>query len=71
MKANQSEDESKHWKLKLFYFNNKDKRTIVPGRIPYLGPTLNLANPKVLFFLLGVFVILLLMLFVKDYLQTI
>jgi len=37
-------DDSKNWKLGIFYFNPKDKRLFPPKRLG-LGWTINFANP--------------------------
>jgi uncharacterized membrane protein len=37
-------DDSKYWKLGVFYFNSKDKRLLPPKRYG-LGWTVNFANP--------------------------
>lgn len=38
--------------LGLFYFNSRDPRIILPKRNPYLGWTLNFANPFSFLFIL-------------------
>ncbi len=47
--ANKMEDENHknpdNWKLGIFYFNPEDKRMFVFKRIPYMGITINFANP--------------------------
>lgn len=40
-------DEPKHWKLGLFYFNKKDTRILLPKRINQLGWTLNFGRWQV------------------------
>jgi len=40
-------DDPANYKLGIFYFNRKDKRTIVPKRYLWLGWTINLARPYV------------------------
>ena len=39
-------NDSKNWKLRLFYFNKEDDRIFVPKKIQWMGITLNFANPK-------------------------
>lgn len=39
-------DKDSHWKWGLFYFNKEDKRIFPPKRIPWMGWTVNFANPK-------------------------
>lgn len=34
-----------NWKWGIFYFNKEDKRIFPPKRIPYMGWTVNFANP--------------------------
>lgn len=50
---NDPSNEPKYWKLKFFYFNKSDKRLFISSK--NFGPTLNLANPKAILFLLGIF----------------
>lgn len=38
-------NDSNNWKWGIFYFNKKDKRIFPPKRNPYLGWTVNFANP--------------------------
>jgi uncharacterized membrane protein len=40
-------DDPANYKLGIFYFNRKDKRTIVPKRYRLLGWTINFAHPYV------------------------
>ena len=35
-----------NWKLGLFYFNKEDKRIFPPKRTPWMGWTINFANPR-------------------------
>jgi len=42
-------DDPSNYKLGIFYFNRKDKRTIVPKRYRLLGWTVNFARPYVYF----------------------
>jgi uncharacterized membrane protein len=39
-------NDSKYWKLGIFYFNKNDKRIFPPKRNPAMGWTINFANPK-------------------------
>lgn len=48
----------RHWKAGVFYYNKDDERIFPPRRNPYLGWTINFANPKSIL----VFVVLLLIL---------
>ncbi|RAR70215.1 DUF5808 domain-containing protein [Flavobacterium aciduliphilum] len=42
-----------NWKWGVFYFNKEDKRIFPPKRIPWMGWTINFANPiSILFFIL-------------------
>lgn len=59
-------NDPKNWKLRIFYFNKADKRAIVPSRNSSFGPTFNFASPKVIFYLIGVFAIILLMLILRN-----
>ena len=34
-----------HWILWIFYYNPDDKRLLPPKRIPWMGWTVNFANP--------------------------
>lgn len=34
-----------NWKWGMFYYNKEDKRIFPPKRIPYMGWTVNFANP--------------------------
>jgi uncharacterized membrane protein len=50
-----------NYKWGIIYFNHKDARIIVPKRNPYMGLTLNFANPYsylILVLLIGVIKIL-------------
>jgi uncharacterized membrane protein len=40
-------DDPANYRLSIFYFNRKDKRTIVPKRYRLLGWTINFARPYV------------------------
>lgn len=35
----------KNWKFGVFYYNKEDKRLFPPKRFPFLGWTINFANP--------------------------
>jgi uncharacterized membrane protein len=37
--------DTSNWRLGVFYFNKADKRIFPPKRYPYLGWTINFANP--------------------------
>ncbi len=37
--------DDKYWKWGMFYFNPEDKRIFPPKRIPWMGWTVNFANP--------------------------
>ncbi|AYD46671.1 DUF5808 domain-containing protein [Arachidicoccus soli] len=39
-------NDTNNWKWGIFYFNKKDKRIFPPKRNPYLGWTVNFANPR-------------------------
>ncbi|MGZ3904957.1 MAG: DUF5808 domain-containing protein [Bacteroidia bacterium] len=41
----QLENDPSKWKFGVFYFNKDDKRIFPPKRNPYLGWTINFANP--------------------------
>ena len=43
MESNSNPDS--HWKYGIFYYNKKDKRIFCPKRIPWMGWTVNFANP--------------------------
>lgn len=44
-----------NWKFGQFYFNKEDKRIFPPKRLPWMGWTVNFANPKsVIVFLLTI-----------------
>ena len=51
-----------NWFLDLFYFNPKDKRIFPPKRHPWMGWTVNFANPKsiIIFFILFLLLLLIL-----------
>jgi uncharacterized membrane protein len=46
-------NEPNNWKWGMFYFNKEDKRVFVPKKVEWMGITLNFANPKSVFFLIG------------------
>lgn len=49
----------KNWKYGIFYFNPNDKRLFPPKRNPYMGWTVNFANPKsILLFVVVLLVII-------------
>jgi len=37
--------DDKYWKSGIFYYNPEDKRILPPKRIPWMGWTVNFANP--------------------------
>ena len=43
----------KYWKWGLFYFNKEDKRLFVSKKTEWMGMTLNFANPKWIFYIIG------------------
>jgi uncharacterized membrane protein len=58
--------DSAHWKLKYFYYNKDDKRTMVPSRNPKRGPTFNFASPYTYYVLIAVVITVLLMAIIPD-----
>lgn len=42
-----------NWIWGIFYFNPEDKRILPPKRIPWMGFTVNFANPKSVLFMVG------------------
>lgn len=58
---NNMHQDPNNWKFGFFYFNPKDKRVWVFKRIPYMGLTINFANPySVLVILIFIVVVVLL-----------
>jgi uncharacterized membrane protein len=53
----------KNWKWGVFYYNKEDKRIFPPKRIPWMGWTINFANPKSI---LAFLIVLLFFLFVVN-----
>ncbi len=47
-------DNPKNYRLRIFYFNRKDKRSIVPKRNRFPGWTVNFARPFVYWWALGI-----------------
>lgn len=43
---NRWHNDPNNWILGLFYYNKSDKRVFLPKKVPYLGVTVNFANPK-------------------------
>jgi uncharacterized membrane protein len=43
---NQWSYDPNNWKWGVFYFNKEDNRIFPPKRIPWMGWTINFANPK-------------------------
>lgn len=39
------EEKNRFWKWGIFYYNPDDKRLFPPKRIPWMGWTVNFANP--------------------------
>jgi len=57
-------EDTKNWKLGLFYYNPQDKRIFPPKRFRYMGWTVNFANP---YSYLTFAVILMLIIFISKY----
>lgn len=55
-----------NWKWGLFYYNKEDKRLFPPKRNPYMGWTINFANPKSI----GAFALLLLIIILSGWLLS-
>ena len=53
-------DDPVNYRLGMFYFNRKDKRTIVPKRYRFLGWTINFASPYVYWGIIIIVVIIVL-----------
>ncbi|MDO9000632.1 MAG: DUF5808 domain-containing protein [Bacteroidota bacterium] len=51
-------DDPANWKLKIFYFNKKDKRIFPPKKIQAFGWTVNFANPLSILALLGLIILI-------------
>lgn len=47
-----------NWILGIFYYNKQDPRLLPPKRIAVLGWTINFANPKSIFLMAGIIVVL-------------
>lgn len=43
---NQSHQDPNNWKWGCIYYNKEDQRMLPPKRIPWMGWTINFANPK-------------------------
>lgn len=56
-------NDPKNWKWGVFYYNKEDKRIFPPKRIPWMGWTINFANPKSI---LAFLIMLLFFLFVVN-----
>jgi uncharacterized membrane protein len=41
--------DNKYWKWGVFYYNSEDKRIFPPKRNPWMGWTINFANPISIF----------------------
>lgn len=68
MRANQEtkdkwNEDSKNWKLAIFYFNSEDKRILVPKKNKFLVWTLNFANVFSYLILVALFLVLFLVKF--------
>ena len=50
---NQSHQDPNHWIWGIFYFNKQDYRLLPPKRNPWMGWTVNFANPKSILLLLA------------------
>ena len=50
---NQSHQDPNHWIWGIFYFNKQDHRLLPPKRNPWMGWTVNFANPKSILLLLA------------------
>lgn len=44
---------SENWIWGIFYFNKEDKRLFVSKKTEWMGMTLNFANPKWIFYIIG------------------
>ena len=53
-------NDPENYRLGIFYFNRKDKRTIVPKRMRMLGWTFNFARPWAYLLVLGIAAVLVL-----------
>lgn len=42
------------WFLGMFYYNAEDDRLLPPKRIPWMGWTVNFANPRSVLLLIGI-----------------
>jgi len=54
-------DESDYWKWGMFYYNPYDPRIMVPKRIPWMGWTLNFAQPGTIILIVGSFLFIMLL----------
>lgn len=57
---NKIEGSPDHWKLGVFYYNREDTRVIVPKPVPWMGWTLNMAQPVSSIFLVAMALIIIL-----------
>ncbi len=55
------QNDPENYKWGIFYFNKKDKRTILPKRNKLLGWTVNFASPYSYLILAGILVLAILM----------
>ncbi|MFV8368144.1 DUF5808 domain-containing protein [Flavobacterium sp. LB2R40] len=42
-----------NWIWGMFYYNKEDRRIFPPKKIAWMGNTVNFANPKSVFFMIG------------------
>ncbi|MFL5754277.1 MAG: DUF5808 domain-containing protein [Bacteroidia bacterium] len=54
----QEQDDPSNWIWGIFYYNKDDKRLFPPKRIPYLGWTVNFANPYSVLCMIGLIILL-------------
>ena len=46
-----------NWKWGCIYYNNEDQRLLPPKRIPWMGWTVNFANPKSVALFMGILIV--------------
>lgn len=54
---NSFNNDPKYWKWGMFYFNREDSRIFPPKRNPYMGWTVNFANPKSMWLFVGIILV--------------
>lgn len=59
-------DDPSNWKLGVFYFNKNDKRIFPPKRLPFMGWTVNFANPYSIIIMI---VLIALLIIISKYFQ--